>query len=321
MATSTGRPASFMPDSGRNDAVAGFPAAGRAVFRKSYPAIRQFGVGLNLDADFHFHIRRRNCDAAVERSSALEAFDEVAALRLGNAGQLKPEVNEVEDREVAAHRIRAVDGALDLDADPRRRELTLPRDHLHELDAASGDARQEKLRGRDGLAGAAVLDRAINDEMLVACVALHAPKRVRRARVYRVAATSALCHVSSADVQRNFAALPRPALSAIEPGGSFRLLQPLRLHRRAFAALCIDDSGGGGRGMSAVERWRRIVCQQALYRMRRLGPEQFTGDGEPEIDARGDAAARNPVSIDHNALLARRRAEDRQQVERAPVRG
>jgi len=74
------------------------------------------GLGLRADGELHADIRRRNCDAAVERSGAFEALDEVCPLLLGDAVQAERQPNGVEDADVGAHRIGRVDLPANLDA-------------------------------------------------------------------------------------------------------------------------------------------------------------------------------------------------------------
>jgi hypothetical protein len=63
--------------------------------------------------------------------------------------------------------------------------------------------------------------------------------------------------------------------------------------------------------MPAVERRRGVVLQPELDRFRRLVPEHFRRDRQAEIDARGDAAARDAVAIDYDPVRQRSRAEHR----------
>ena len=50
-------------------------------------------VSSGVDGYVHPHIRRRNCDAAVERSPALEFVDEQRALRFGDAVQRESQMH------------------------------------------------------------------------------------------------------------------------------------------------------------------------------------------------------------------------------------
>src|SRR5215813_6416108 len=145
-------------------------------------------------ADLDLHVRRRNCDAAVERSPAFEALDEVAALRLRDTLETEAQADRVEHREIAPYRIAAVDRPLDLDVHRPRCDLLFLADDLHQIDAASGYPRQEVFRGRDGLPGTAVLHGTVDYEMMVAGIAQHPSERIGRACVHHVAADFTLCH-------------------------------------------------------------------------------------------------------------------------------
>jgi len=64
---------------------------------------------LRENHDFHPNVGRRNCDAAVERSPALEALDDPGGLVLGDAFEAEPEPDRVEDAEILSNRICRVD--------------------------------------------------------------------------------------------------------------------------------------------------------------------------------------------------------------------
>ena len=70
-------------------------------------------------------------------------------------------------------------------------------DDLEELDAAGRHARQEQLRRRDGLAGAAVLHRPVGDEVLLATAPVHASERVGRARLHSVPSNLGRAHAAT----------------------------------------------------------------------------------------------------------------------------
>jgi hypothetical protein len=121
-----------------------------------------------LDARVDSYVRRRNCDAAIERSPSLEALDEVSRLLGCHAPDVKVQVDGIEDGQVLPYRSAAVHGRGDLNRNRSRRELLLPRDHLHQLDTACCDAGNEDLGGTERFARTAVLHGTVYDEMLIA---------------------------------------------------------------------------------------------------------------------------------------------------------
>ncbi len=97
-------------------------------------------------------------------------------------------LHPVEDAHVVPHRVVQIHLARHCDLHGAQRQLLLAREDLQELDAAGRDSGEEDLAGRDRLTRAAVLHRAVDDEVLVARAAEHAPEDVRRAGVDLVAA-------------------------------------------------------------------------------------------------------------------------------------
>ena len=122
--------------------------------------------------------RRRNCDAAVERSSALEARDELLRLVPGDAFELEPEPDAVEDGQVRADRVPRLDLADTSTSTFPSASSSSRANTWTRLDAARRDARQEELGGRDLLARATVVDGAVDDEVVLAAVAEHAAEDV-----------------------------------------------------------------------------------------------------------------------------------------------
>src|SRR5580765_4370632 len=120
-----------------------------------------------------FNLRGRNCDRAVERSTPLEAFDEIVRLRRVDAAHAEPQRDRREQAHVVAGALARVEHALDAGAHPAEREAVVAGEDLDQLDAARGDAREEQFGGPDGLAGAAVGYRTIGDQMLVSSADQH----------------------------------------------------------------------------------------------------------------------------------------------------
>src|SRR3981081_704286 len=80
---------------------------------------------------FDCHIWGRNCDRAVERSTALEAVDQVLALRLGDAGQLEIDARRVEQVDVGADRRAGVLRRFDRRAHSTQRHVEPPGQYLN----------------------------------------------------------------------------------------------------------------------------------------------------------------------------------------------
>src|ERR1700693_3267685 len=93
---------------------------------------------LHCRLDLDLNVRGRNCDRSVERSPALEGFDELLALARGDAGEVKSQPNGIEEGDVRANRVGPVHHACDRDARARQRHAPVLRQHLEELDAAGG---------------------------------------------------------------------------------------------------------------------------------------------------------------------------------------
>jgi len=89
-------------------------------------------------------------------------------------------MNRVEEIEIASHRSAAIENAMRGCAHGAQWDARIARDHTEELHTTSGDAREENLRRRERLAGAPVLERTIDDEVLIARATQHSAERIRR---------------------------------------------------------------------------------------------------------------------------------------------
>src|SRR6266852_9834144 len=79
-------------------------------------------VGLKPDPhDAHLNTWRRNCDAAVERSTLLESLDQVVGLIARHTADLEAQADLIEERHIRSHRVIAIDDALDVHACSRNR--------------------------------------------------------------------------------------------------------------------------------------------------------------------------------------------------------
>ena len=68
------------------------------------------------------------------------------------------------------------------DARGSNADVRVSRDDLHQLHAARRDGRQEKLRWCQFFAGATILDRTIDDEVVGARITEHSAKNIGRTR-------------------------------------------------------------------------------------------------------------------------------------------
>ena len=71
----------------------------------------------SCDADPNLHVRRRNCDAPVEGSSALEPFDQPLSLVLTDARELEVEEYGREDGDVVSNRMLGIEPSGDVSSD------------------------------------------------------------------------------------------------------------------------------------------------------------------------------------------------------------
>src|SRR5262249_51368405 len=126
---------------------------------------------LRARPDFDPNVGGRNCDRSVEGSPLLEGFDELRGLTVVYSFQREVEMHRVEESEVGSHRPRAVHGPRNLHADAPQRHGFLSCDDLQKLHTASGNSGEKELRGSHRFARTSVLDRAIDDEMVLAAAA------------------------------------------------------------------------------------------------------------------------------------------------------
>ena len=77
---------------------------------------------LSFDHEFNSNVLGRNCDRAVQRSTALEQINEASALLLAYAFHPKTQVHGVEERNVFTRLAPAVHGATDIDGNSRERD-------------------------------------------------------------------------------------------------------------------------------------------------------------------------------------------------------
>src|SRR5579859_94577 len=163
-------------------------SAERASASPACPCCSWDGGELDLD------VWGRNCDRAVEWSPALEARHQVGALFGRNAAELQVDAHRVEDVDVLPNGRIWILGGLDGGVDRAQRDIELLGEHLDELDAARRHTGQEHFGGRGSLARAAVLDRAVDNEMLIAGADQHPAERVRRSGTGLVPAYLCLGH-------------------------------------------------------------------------------------------------------------------------------
>src|SRR5260221_14369159 len=128
--------------------------------------------------DFGLNVGGRNCDRAVEGSTAVEEGDQLRTLLRRDAREIEPQIDRVEKGEVLANGIRAVHLSRDRDAGGPQGNPAVFRQDLEELDPAGGDTREVEPRRRDGFARPAGLHRPIRLELVVAPTAKHAPERL-----------------------------------------------------------------------------------------------------------------------------------------------
>jgi hypothetical protein len=121
-----------------------------------------------IDGDVDAHIRGRDRDRAIERSPVAERVDQGFRLVLGHAAEVELEVDGVEEVNIRPDWVGGVHRAADGDGDGGKGYGLGASDGLKQLDAARGDGGEEELGGCDFLTGAAVVDGAIHDVVMVA---------------------------------------------------------------------------------------------------------------------------------------------------------
>ena len=124
----------------------------------------------------------RDRDRAKEGSTFLEPLDECRRRRAIGPGDGKVQSNGVEQCHVGPCLTRTIDHAVDGDAGGTDLHVRVARDDLDQFHAAGRDRRQEEFRWRQFFAGASVLYRPVDDEMMRARIAQHAPEDIRRSR-------------------------------------------------------------------------------------------------------------------------------------------
>ncbi|HET7712981.1 MAG TPA: hypothetical protein VFL80_13695 [Thermoanaerobaculia bacterium] len=95
----------------------------------------------------------------------------------------------------------AIHHPLDRDGDRRCGKLLFAGDHLNQLHAAGGNRGEEELDGGNRFAGAAVLHRPVDDEVMIARTAEDSAEDIRRSRSDCVLPNLGGLHVSN--VQKN----------------------------------------------------------------------------------------------------------------------
>src|SRR5439155_23510083 len=133
----------------------------------------------------------------VDRSPALEGLDQLPPLLFGDAFHAEIQAHGVEQGDIRAHRVGAVDDAADIRRDAVQRNRLRLGQHLHQFDPASRHAREEQFGGIDGLAGAAVLHRPVHNEVMIAGAAQNSPESVRGSCLRRVLAHVCIGHYST----------------------------------------------------------------------------------------------------------------------------
>ena len=102
-------------------------------------------LSLIFNDEFDLHIWGRNCDRAVQRSPALEGLDQLPPLLFGDAFHAEIQAHGVEQGDIRAHRVGAVDDAADIRRDAVQRNRLRLGQHLHQFDPASRHAREEQF--------------------------------------------------------------------------------------------------------------------------------------------------------------------------------
>src|SRR2546429_8114802 len=112
----------------------------------------------------------RDRDRLIEWSAALVVVDEFDGLRLARTREAEQDLDPLKDRCV-----RPVSSAFNGGLNSIQANAAVPRPPLHQQHAAGGNAREEGLRGRDLLPGAAEVRRLIDDELVGAHLIERAP--------------------------------------------------------------------------------------------------------------------------------------------------
>jgi hypothetical protein len=131
----------------------------------------------------HDNVLDRDRDRAVQWSPPLEAFHESGGLSVIGAGQSEVEPHGVQRRDIGSRLARPVRHAVNLHPHSLERSLLVASDHVHQLYTTGRNRGQKQLDGSDFLTRATVLDRAVDDEMMVAGTAEDASEDLRRARL------------------------------------------------------------------------------------------------------------------------------------------
>src|SRR5215203_6554719 len=160
-------------------------SADRATPRASPSDNRPHPAGSSCLPDLILHgdVRRRRGNRSIKRTPPLETFHERRCLLLADSAQYEMDADAGEQRNVFAGLAAPVDGSPDRDGYARQGDLLVTADHVDDLDAASRDGGQEDLRRRGRFTRAAVLDRPIDDEVVIERAAEHTPERRGRVRL------------------------------------------------------------------------------------------------------------------------------------------
>src|SRR5439155_11808186 len=134
------------------------------------------------------HIRGRNCDRTVQRSTPLERLDEPRRIVIAHAVELEAQMHRVEHRDIGPHWIATIEPTPDRCTHRAERDVLTARNDLEQFDATRRYAREKQLARRDRLAWASVLLGTVDDEVLIATCGQHSPEHIGGTRKHRVLA-------------------------------------------------------------------------------------------------------------------------------------
>jgi hypothetical protein len=88
----------------------------------------------------------------------------------------------------------------------------------------------------------------------------------------------------------------------------------------ALATDVFHEFWAGSGGRAGIERWPGSILEHQLDLLGGFASEKFGSDRQSEIDPRSDSAGGYSVSVDHDAVGAGNRSNQRKQIEAQPVR-
>src|SRR5262245_13297128 len=153
----------------------------RAVFHvpKAETTSAKFPKLSTLKFIFDMNLWGRDRDRAVERSPAFELLHEQPRLLVLDALHSKLNTYRVKQRNIRPRRLGTIHQSVNCDLNALQRDLRRLRQYLNQFHSARSNGSHEHFSGGDFFAGAAILFRPIDHEMVISSVAQNSAKSVR----------------------------------------------------------------------------------------------------------------------------------------------